>query len=166
MPFEESWRVWRRIALGGIIDKEGRRTEEVTIMKKTFAAAGAAVLALVAVSISASGQPQLQPPSMSQRCFYDIDFESWKAPDPQTMYIRVRGHRYFRVELSSKCYNLMVPAAHLITVFHGSDLVCSPVDWDLKVAQDIHDIPEPCIVKSMRLLSPAEVTAIPKKYKP
>jgi hypothetical protein len=133
-------------------------------MNKTLAAAGAAVLALVTVSISADGQPQALP--VSQRCFYDIDFENWKAPDPQTMYVRVRGHRYFRVEISNKCYNLMVPAAHLITVFHGSDLVCSPVDWDLKVAQDVHDIPEPCIVKSMRPLSPAEVTAIPEKYKP
>lgn len=135
-------------------------------MKKTVAAAGAALFALIAGSVSVIGQPEPQSPPSLQRCFRDIDFENWKAPDPQTMIIRARGRRYFRVELTNKCYNLMVPTAHLITVFHGSDLVCSPVDWDLKVAQDVHDIPEPCIVKSMRPLSPAEVAGIPKRYRP
>jgi hypothetical protein len=142
-------------------------------MKKTIAAAGAALLAIVAGSASVTGQPQTsagqpkpQALPMAQQCFYEIDFENWKAPDPQTMYIRVRGNRYFLVQLANKCYNLMVPAARLITLFHGSDLICSAVDWDLKVSTGMHDIPEPCIVSSMRPLSPAEVAAIPKKYKP
>jgi len=135
-------------------------------MNKIVAAACATMFALVAGSAPVTGQPEPQSPAPLQRCFRDIDFENWKAPDPQTMIIRVRGRRYFRVELSNKCYNLMVPAAHLITRFHGSDLVCGAVDWDLKVAQDVHDIAEPCIVKSMRPLSPAEVAALPKRYRP
>lgn len=136
-------------------------------MNKIVAAAGTAAIVLVAGSfVAATAQPGPQAAPAPQRCFHDIDFESWKAPDPQTMYVRVRGKRYFLVTLANKCEDLMVPEAHLITLFHGSDLVCSPVDWDLKVAPDVNAIPEPCIVKSMRELSPAEVTAIPRPYKP
>ena len=132
-------------------------------MKKAIRAAGAGLVVLALGSISGAAQPQTQP---LNRCFYNIDLESWKAPDAQTMYLRIRGNRYFRVDLVSKCFRLTEPAVHLITVFRGSNLVCSAVDWDLKVGQDIRDIPEPCIVKSMRPLTPAEVAAIPPKFKP
>lgn len=135
-------------------------------MKKTVSAMAILLLAVVDGLVPASGQSQPQSPPASQRCFYDVDFENWKAPNPQTMYIRVKGHRYFQLDLANKCYDLMMPTAHLITHIHGSDLVCSPVDWDLKVSPDIHEIPEPCIVKSMRPLSPAEVAALPPKFMP
>jgi hypothetical protein len=136
-------------------------------MTRTFATVGAALFTLVAGAVSVAGQPQPTTPPGSPRCFYDIDFENWKAPDSQTMYIRVRGDRYFQVGLANKCYDLTVPDARLITHFHGSDLVCSPVDWDLKVAAPFGNaIPEPCIVSSMRQLSPAEVATIPRRFKP
>jgi hypothetical protein len=133
-------------------------------MEKAIGAACAGLVALAFGSVSATAQPQAQQGLYG--CFHSIDFESWKAVDDQTMYLHIRGNRYFRVDLANKCFMLKVPNAHLITIFRGPDLICSAVDWDLKVSQDIHDIPEPCIVKSMQVLTPAEAAAIPPKFKP
>jgi hypothetical protein len=99
-------------------------------------------------------------------CFFARDFESWKAPDARTIYIRVRMHDYYRLDLASSCPALLWPSSHLITVFHGFDTVCSALDWDLKVNPGTGGFPVPCIVKTMTALTPDEVAAIPKKYKP
>jgi hypothetical protein len=74
--------------------------------------------------------------------------------------------RYYRLDLSGRCPALRWPAAHLVTVFRGSDTVCSALDWDLKVSQAPNGISEPCIVRQMTQLSPAEASAIPPKFKP
>jgi hypothetical protein len=79
---------------------------------------------------------------------------------------------FYRLDLSAPCQALMFPSAYLITKWRGTGQVCSGIDWDLKVAESIgggfHDggVREACIVKTQTPMSPAEVAAIPKKYKP
>ena len=104
------------------------------------------------------------PPSNS--CFFSRDFESWKAPDAKTIYIRVGLRRYFRLDMAGKCPDLTSPDAYLVTIFRGSDTICTALDWDLKVATQGINVPVGCIVKTMTELSPAEVAAIPPKFKP
>ena len=99
-------------------------------------------------------------------CFYAHDMENWKAPDAKTIYIRVQMHDYYRLDLAASCPMLLWPNSHLITVGHGAETVCSALDWDLKVSQDVNGFSEPCIVKTMAALTPDEVAAIPKKFKP
>jgi hypothetical protein len=107
-------------------------------------------------------------PATAQRntCFFLSQFRQWKAPDDKTIYISVLPDRYYRLDLSGRCPALRWPASHLVTVFRGSDTVCSALDWDLKVSQAPNGIAEPCIVRQMTLLSPAEAAAIPPKFKP
>ncbi len=105
-------------------------------------------------------------PTKHPGCFFANQFESWKAPDAKTIYIRVRMHDYYRLDLVSSCPMLLWPSSHLITEFHGSDTICSALDWDLKVSQGTHGSIEPCIVKTMTALTSDEVAAIPKKFKP
>ena len=104
--------------------------------------------------------------SAQNHCFYVTQFNNWRAPDERTIFIRVNLHRYYRLDLAQACSTLRWPDSHLIMNVHGPDTICTAVDWDLKVSQDMHSIPEPCIVKSMTPLSPAEVSAIPRKFRP
>jgi len=127
-----------------------------------------AAAAALAGGLSLFATVSAQPPAPAPRntCFYPTQFENWKAPDPRTIFIRVNLNRYFRLDLSGECATLTWPDSHLITHVRGSDTICSAVDWDLKVSQGVDGIPEPCIVKTMTELSPAQVAAIPAKFKP
>lgn len=115
------------------------------------------VLALAALCGGASAAPG--------KCFFANQFESWRAADDRTVYIRVNLHDYYRLDLASRCPVLLNPGSYLVTRFHGSDNICSAVDWDLMVA-DNSGMKTGCIVKTMTPLSDADARAIPKKFKP
>ena len=100
------------------------------------------------------------------QCFFVNQFENWRAPDTRTINIRVQGNHYFRLGLGNECYPLRSGSARLITTFRGSNTVCSPLDWDLQVSEGIGSPSEPCLIKTMTELSPAEVAALPPKAKP
>ena len=123
------------------------------------------VLASLSFFVHAPAVAQGTAPPV-RACFYTNQFESWKAPDSRTIYIRVNLSRYYRLDLAGECSELRTPGTHLIMNVRGPDTICSALDWDLKVAHDFHDIPEPCIVKAMTPLSPAEAAAIPKGSRP
>jgi len=125
-----------------------------------------ALAAILSCSGSAFADQASPVPSTRAACFFAPDFESWKAPDNKTIFIRVRTSRFYRLDLSGDCPALMTPASHLVMNVRGPDTICSAIDWDLKVTEDMHGIPEACIVKTMTQLTPADVAAIPAKYKP
>jgi hypothetical protein len=109
-------------------------------------------------------------PALAQsgdRCFSTRDFDSWRAQDAKTVFIRVNQARYFRLDLGAACPRIMQKNVHLIMNTSGSDQICSAVDWQLKVADTgPGNIATPCIVKTMTPLSKAEADAIPKEFKP
>ena len=106
---------------------------------------------------------QAAPPA--GQCFASTEMGNWRAADASTLYVRVHMNKIYRIDLRGRCASLTAPGARLITTFRGSNLICSPLDWDLKVSAGIGDV-EPCIVKSMTLLSPEETKALPKKVTP
>ncbi|HEY0106854.1 MAG TPA: hypothetical protein VGB91_12280 [Rhizomicrobium sp.] len=101
-------------------------------------------------------------------CFYSSEFQGWKAPDAKTIYVRVGLQRYFRLDLGNSCPALLWPDTHLITTVTGSNLICHPVDWDIKLGQSGGGggIVGACIVSKMTELTPQDVAAIPPKFKP
>jgi hypothetical protein len=121
-------------------------------------------VAAALIFLSVPGAAEAQPPNHS--CFFANEFENWKAPDAKTIYIRAGVNRYYRLDLAGTCAPLLYPDSHLVTRFHGSDSICSAVDWDLKVSQGPLGMSEPCIVKAMTPLAPDEAAAIPPKFKP
>jgi hypothetical protein len=131
---------------------------------RTFALFALAAAAAVLGTSAASAQPAAAPPSRS--CFFVNQFDTWKAPDDKTMYIKTTGKRYYRLDMAGSCSALKGINPHLITTFHGSNSICSNLDWDLKVARAPGSPPEACIVKTMTEMTPDEVKAIPKKFKP
>lgn len=108
-------------------------------------------------------------PAMAEpagQCFSTTEMGNWRAADASTLYVRVRLNQIYRLDLKGRCPFLTAPGARLITSFRGSNLVCSPLDWDLKVSAGIGSSVEPCIVKTMTRLSPDEISALPKKVTP
>jgi hypothetical protein len=97
-------------------------------------------------------------------CFWSSEYWRWKAPDAKTIYIRVGNSRFFRLDLVSTCHTLELPNAQLVTTIRGSNLICTGLDWDLKAMHD--GAAEGCIVRTMTAMTPAEVAAIPPKFKP
>lgn len=105
-------------------------------------------------------------PNRGGACFFSREFQQWRAPDANTILIRVGVSRFYRLELAASCPPLLFPNARLVTVFHGSDAVCAPIDWDLRVSQYPEGVAERCIVKAMTPMTPAEVASIPPRFRP
>ena len=132
---------------------------------KTFTP-GAAVLLAAAVLAMTTAPVAAEPARPAGQCFSTTEMGNWRAADASTLYIRVHLNKIYRLDLKGRCSFLTAPGARLITTFRGSNLVCSPLDWDLKVSSGIGGSVEPCIVKTMTPLSPEEIAALPKKAMP
>jgi hypothetical protein len=97
-------------------------------------------------------------------CFFSRDWNGWKSPDEKTIYIRVHISDIWRVDLEHGSSLLTWPSSHLIHEVHGTDSVCTPLDLDLKVADD--GFVTPLFVKAVTRLTKEEVALIPKKDLP
>ena len=125
-----------------------------------------AVSLIAGLLMSPVVRAQPDQPNRGQACFFSRDFEQWRAPDPATIIIRVGVNRFYRLDLSAPCPALQFPDAHLVNIFHGSDSICGPLDWDIRVAQYPAGITQACIVKSMTRLTPEQVATIPPRFRP
>jgi hypothetical protein len=103
-------------------------------------------------------------PTNARPCFPARDWQSWKSPSPNVIYVRVFLHDYYRLDLSAGSSTLSWPDVHLVSIFRGSDWVCSPLDLQLYVSD--HGFREPLIVRSITKLTPEEVAQIPPKFRP
>jgi hypothetical protein len=101
-----------------------------------------------------------------KHCFTDTQFDGWwRTAGDKTLYIRTNTARYYRLDLLQQCGVSGFPGAHLILRVHGSDTICSPLDFDLRMSQGVGDIPGPCFVKKMSEV-PASEVAVLKNQKP
>jgi len=121
-------------------------------MLKRIVVGGVAAIALSLIGSNA----------LAQSCFRPSQWTSWTAPDNRTLYLKV-GARIFRLDMASACTGLRTGAT-LITHTRGSSLLCSAIDWNLKVRSG--GIAVPCIVKTMTQLTPDQVAALPKSARP
>ena len=124
------------------------------------------IAALVATPRAAKGADEPSKSGSLKECFRFGEVSNWVARDPRTLYFRVYTNRYYRVDLAHECSPLRMPDAHLIVHSFGPNLICAPVDLNLRAAEGLGDIPEPCFVKGITRLTPDEVAALPKGAKP
>jgi len=124
-----------------------------------------AALATAAAFGVAATAPVLAQPS-TNTCFFVTQWDGgWKSPDDHTIYVRVSNSRIFRLDTVSACPELTEPGAMLITL-HNTATICRPIDWNLRVSQGRESPAVPCLVKTMTLLTPAQVAALPKSARP
>jgi hypothetical protein len=126
-------------------------------MRKMFLAG------VLAAATIATGQTALAQPN---QCFFESQWQSWKAPNDRTIYLGVTGHKVYRLDLAGSCPELTWPDARRISRDReGAGSICGPLDFDLKVAEQGGPA-TPCIVKSMTLMTPDEAAALPRGVRP
>ncbi len=122
--------------------------------------AAAAVAAAMAAAAPASAETK---PNSS--CFQLNQLQSTRPDGDMKIYARVGVNTFYRIDLAHRCTSLPYAWNHLvITPTGGTNLICGPLDFDLKVNDN--GMLEPCFVKSITRLTPEEAAAIPKKAKP
>jgi len=127
---------------------------------RTLAIALAAAATLAGTAARADDAP-------AHPCFSIRDWSGWKASksEKDVLYIKVRMHDVWRVQLTDKDSFLDAPDVHLVSKTWGPDMVCNPIDLDLKLA-DFHGMQTPLIVKTLTKLTPDEAKALPKEDQP
>lgn len=133
---------------------------------------GLAISAPLALSGAAAAQDApapaekaAKPAKTPRQCFYLSDWRGWTAPDKDTLYLKVRGKDVYKVDLAYGSSQLTWPGTHLVSIVRGVDSVCSPMDLDLRVS-DGFGMAIPIRAKTITKLTPEQIAAIPKKYKP
>ena len=103
----------------------------------------------------------------ANNCFSLSDWRGWKADGDQTLYLKVRMHDVYRVDLSEKENFLNAPNMHLVTKSYGSDMVCNPLDLDIRLADSISPaFASHLFIKAITKLTPEEIEALPEKVRP
>jgi hypothetical protein len=115
--------------------------------------------------IAAAGLVAMALPAQAAPCFRMHDVQSHSVVDNHTLYVSVNRRDVYRIAVSNNCFAAKSRSDPLITRSSGgSDMVCKPIDLDLKVGGS--GGVSSCIVSAIDKLTPAEVAAIPKKLRP
>ena len=122
----------------------------------TFAVTAAALLCGVQ---AAAAEPS------HDSCFRLSMLSSTRPDGDRRIYARVGANTFYRIDLASRCAALPFEGNHLVlTPTPGSDMICRPIDLDLKVSDG--GVSESCFIQSITRLTPEEAAAIPRKAKP
>lgn len=138
------------------------------MMKVRSALAASAALAVLGFAAGPvlADSPAAKPADGRAPCFFINQWEGWRAPNANTIYLRVNMNQIYRADLSAGSDQLTWPGVyHLVSRVTGSSSICGPLDLQLAVS-DGHGFRQPLIVKSLTLLTPEQVAAIPKKDLP
>jgi len=127
----------------------------------------AAMLALAFVGTQAQAARSAKSVETGQ-CFYLNQIQGQAVLDDRTVLFRVNVKDVYRLDFAQQCPGLRYPQPKLIiTPFGGIGLVCHAIDLDVKVGdQGPGGFATACITKSLRRLTPEEVSAIPKAKLP
>ena len=135
--------------------------------RATLLTCGAALGVAAIVGAAGLGAPpaaKAQPGGGAERsCFYTSSIDNYSAMDDRTLLIKV-GRNIYRADLMSDCPGLTFRHTLVVKTATGSGSVCGALDLD--VGFNDHGIHQKCVVSDLRRLSPAEVSAIPKKFLP
>jgi hypothetical protein len=116
-------------------------------------------LGLAAAALAAVPSAQAQP-SSGGACLNLQSQEGQQLADARTLYIRASGKTY-RLGFAHDCSS--APNETLILhPFANDPRICKPIELNVSVAAT----GERCIVDSLTELTPDEVAALPKKFRP
>ncbi len=122
-------------------------------------------LALAACALPALAADQAKPASGSQ-CFRMSQIRGHTKADDRTLYFSVGLRDVYRLDMSGACLAGTTTSDPLIMEpFGGTDLICRPIDLNLKVKLGNVGA-SPCIIKEITKLTPDQIAALPPKVKP
>src|SRR5215472_8227200 len=115
-----------------------------------------------ALVLGAAAPAVAQP---GQACFRLSQLQSTRPDGDQRIYARVGVNEFWRIDLAHRCSALPFADRGLVlTPAGGNDVICSPIQLDLKVND--HGALVPCFIQSFTKLTPEEAAQIPKRSKP
>ena len=124
-----------------------------------------AALATLALAPVAQAATEAAPATRSN-CFASNQWKGWNAgPSGDTLYLRVNINDVYEVNLTPGSHARKSAGRFLVNEVRGSNWICSAVDLDLSIADEL-GFHQPLIARSMRKLTPEEVAAIPRKHLP
>ena len=119
-----------------------------------------------AVVLGAASAAAARPNESRAPCFFITQWQGWKSPNPKVLYLGVNLHDIYRVDLAAETPMLNDPSVHLVSEVRGSDSICSALDLRLTVADDTGVMRVPLFPEKLTKLTPDEVAAIPRKFRP
>jgi hypothetical protein len=123
-------------------------------------------LALTAGAASLPVATTAAPPT-HQSCFWGHDVENFNAPDDRHVYLRVGVNQVYALTLFAPCLDIDWNQSIGLVAQGGGDWICEGSGLNVEVVTHATGLGrQRCQVTSVRKLSPAEVTALPKKYRP
>jgi hypothetical protein len=129
------------------------------------AALAAALASFIGFGVANAEPAKTKAADAHTPCFFLSQWQGWKAPNDHTLYLAVNFHDVYQVDLAAGSSRLQEPDARLINRAFGSNDVCTALDLQLSVA-DLGGFPEPLFPSHLTKLTPEQVAAIPKKYRP
>ena len=133
-------------------------------MQRLIVLASAAALCAAAAPALAADPAK---PAAGPQCFRVSQIQNHTKGDAKTLYLSVKPKRQvYRLGMSGSCLagaNSSDPL--VLETVGGTDMVCRPLDLDLKVKVGAGGL-TPCIIKDITRLTPDQVTALPPKVRP
>jgi hypothetical protein len=117
----------------------------------------------VAVLLGAWAADAAAKSSHARHCFHDSDINGFAASDDQHVFVRVGVKDVYEFKLLGPCPDINW-TQRLGLISQGGGFICSGLDADLVVPSPIG--PQRCAVRDVRKLTPAEVAALPPRFRP
>ena len=138
-------------------------TPQVTSRAAAIAVAAITALtpALIAPAVTAA-----KPATPARACFWSRNIDGFNAPDDRTVYLRVGVRTVYEVKLFAPCPDVDWNQ-RIALVSRGSSWICEgsgAVGVDIITRSATGR--QRCPVTSIRRLTPQEVEAMPKKWRP
>ena len=135
-------------------------------MQRLIVLASAAALCAAAAPAPALAADPAKPAAGPQ-CFRVSQIQNHTKGDAKTLYLSVKPKRQvYRLGMSGSCLAGVNSSDPLVLeTVGGTDMVCRPLDLDLKVKVGAGGL-TPCIIKDITRLTPDQVAALPPKVRP
>jgi hypothetical protein len=131
----------------------------MTLIPRLAAGAALAALTLAVGLPTADAQPS-GPAGGPSSCFYLNQVDQVRADGDRTIYARVSGRRYYRIDLQSACPGLEGNSTPPVMSAEPTGQVCGPMNLNIRVEGSM------CTPRSITPLTDADVAALPKSVRP
>jgi hypothetical protein len=101
-----------------------------------------------------------------RHCFTVNDWHGWSSPSPDVLYLAVNFKDVYKATLAQPVEGLNLVDTVVISDEAGLRSICSAVDLHLIMTHRGGGSRQGLIVRSLTKLTPEEIAAIPKKYRP
>lgn len=130
----------------------------LNILFAAVALAGAAIQPAVARS---PVEPAAKP--AARKCFWANRVNNFASADDRTINVRVGVKDVYQFEMLGRCPDVDW-SERIAIVSRGTNSICSGMDAEIIAPSPIG--PQRCAVRNVRKLTPAEITALPRRARP